>query len=779
MSDQPKRTTPYDDESSANILASVRGWIKPLQTHPHDEDALEREPMRRPWLTRLTLTASRFRISTQMYIGIGGVVLLAIAASLVGWFSFTRVGTVQSQVNEGRVPEVVAAFGAAQFSRALVAAAPRLTAAVTLEDFEQVSANIDQSYAAFEEQLAVLGRSGSGDERFERIRALADKLIQNIEAVKDEKSRLFELADRRVVLGAELADLRFRLDDVLLPAIDDQLFYTLTGYRDIDEQPSPRSVHFSESELERYRYLAELQADANIATQLLASAFSLSSASSIEPLVERFEAAESRIERSLSGLEESTLRSELTVIFAQLFELGGGEQSGFNLLASELRLATHQERLLTQNEDIEVEMVAEMDTLVGASQAGVQEATLASDQAILAGRTFLLAISGVTIGGAVLAWFFVGQVLTRRLERLSNWMRRMAGGDLEATARIEGRDEVADMAAALEVFRRHAVEVQRLNLVEKLATDLQDKNDQLEVVLGDLRRAQDQIVTREKLAALGQLTAGVAHEIRNPLNFVKNFSEVSEELLVELQETLDEGGKELNEDQHSLIQEISEDLTGNLERIRSHGDRANRIVHDMLMMGRDTGSWQVTNINNLLDEHARLAYHSARATDPNFQLELKQNLDPNVGEINVIPRDLGRVFLNIVGNACDATDDKRRAITDGEPYTPTIWLATQLGEEGVDIRIRDNGNGIPPEVADKIFNPFFTTKPTDRGTGLGLAISSDIVRQHGGAIMVNSEPGQYTEMVIELPLEPSQESLAEPEEEGDEMADEPSEALRS
>ena len=274
----------------------------------------------------------------------------------------------------------------------------------------------------------------------------------------------------------------------------------------------------------------------------------------------------------------------------------------------------------------------------------------------------------------------------------------MAGGDLQTKVEMKGRDEVAEMAAALEVFRRRSLEAQRLNLVEKLAEELQGKNDQLESVLADLRKAQDQIVMREKLAALGELTAGVAHEIRNPLNFVKNFSEVSEELIAELQEVVDEGGENLTEDQRSLIREISDDLTDNLERIRSHGDRANRIVHDMLMMSRGSGDWQPTDINTLLEEHSRLAYHSARATDPNFQLDLKQDLDPDVGEIPVVPQEMGRVFLNMVSNACDATDEKRRSgvrTQEGELYMPTLWIATRRKESGVEVRIKDNGRRDP------------------------------------------------------------------------------------
>ena len=257
----------------------------------------------------------------------------------------------------------------------------------------------------------------------------------------------------------------------------------------------------------------------------------------------------------------------------------------------------------------------------------------------------------------------------------------------------------------------------------------------------------------EKLAALGELTAGVAHEIRNPLNFIKNFSEASEELIDELKEVLEEEGGKLDDEQRSLLAEVTGDLVDNLGRIRSHGDRANRIVHDMLMMGRHSAEVLKVEINGLLEEYARLAYHSARASDPEFQLDITYDLDPQMGELPVIPQDLGRVFLNMVANACDATDEKRRA-GGTTPYEPALSIASTRDAERAVIRIKDNADGMPPEVVEKIFTPFFTTKPAGKGTGLGLAMSADIVREHGGTIQVNSEPGQYTEMVIELPLEP-------------------------
>ena len=733
-----------------------------------------------------SLLERRNRISTQLYLAIGGAVAFTLAASLVGWFSFNRVGEAQSRVNDSSVPELVAAFGVAQHSGTLVVAAPRLTTAATTEELQAVSEDITEAHEALQAAMQVLGQQGGRGEVFNRIQAYADTLILNIRAIEAEKSQIFDLNVRSGEVRTELGDLRTRLDDILVPAVDDQLFYTMTGYRYLGQPQEGREEYFSEGELWRYRRLADLHVEASEALHLMESAFSVSEAPHLEPMKERFESSAGRIERSLASLRSSAASERehlqlgrlvevrgLAPPLGRLIELGIGEGGGFELLERELRLVESQRELLANNRDISVTLVTAVDGLVSQAHANAQAATRASTEAVWTGRILLLAITALSIGGALLiAWLFVGRVLLRRLEMLSDWMRRMARGDLEVQVEIGGRDEVADMAAALEVFRQHALEIQRLNLVELLAQELEEKNvelqslagelsgknDELEHTLADLSRAQDQIVMREKLAALGELTAGVAHEIRNPLNFVKNFSEVSNELLVELKEVLDEDGVTLSDDQRGLVEDISGDLSSNLERIGSHTERANRIVHDMLMMGRGSSERAPVNVNSLVDEYARLAYHSARAVDTEFQLDIKQNLDPDTGELQAIPQDLGRVFLNMVGNACYATDEKRRTLGDaevnGDRYWPTVWLSTERTEESIIVRIRDNGSGMPAEVAEKIFNPFFTTKPTGQGTGLGLALSSDIIREHGGTISVDTQPGEYTEMIVELPLEP-------------------------
>ena len=703
------------------------------------------------------LVAFTFRISTQMYVAIGVIVALTIASIAVSWLSFNSIGDAQDRVNTESLPRIVTAFRITELSSELVAAAPRLTVAATPEELALVSAEIVETQDEFRQELDNLEQQNVGAALFVSIRSRGRQLESNIAQIQVEMPTSFALAAEIEALRVELAELRLQLEDILLPALDEQLFYQITGYRRIGEPPAPREQHFSEEEFIRYRHLSALQADTAVATQLLSSAFSVSNASLIEPLQESFESVTDRIEISAAAIGRIAQQDSLDAVLADLFDLGGGEDSGFALITEQLQLAERQRELLAQNRAQAAALATEVQALIRTAQDDAAAATDASSQAIRTSRILLLVIAGISVVvGLSIILGFVSRVLLRRLNQLSVRMRRMAEGDLEEEVVISGRDEVSEMAAALEVFRRHALEVQRLNLVEKLAEELGEKNTQLEEVLDELHRAQDQIVMREKLAALGEVTAGVAHEIRNPLNFVKNFSEVSAELIDELREVLDEAEDELTDDQRELILEIAEDLTENLDRIRSHGDRANRIVHDMLTMSRETGERRLADLNGLIEEHAKLAFHSARAVDPDFQLNLEFDLDPDVGELEVLPQDLGRVFINMVGNSCHATDEKRRELVeagDAGGYMPTVRTTSRKLAETVEITIHDNGKGIPPEVADKIFNPFFTTKPTDQGTGLGLAITNDIVREHGGSIRVNSEPGEFTEMIITLPLE--------------------------
>jgi signal transduction histidine kinase len=284
----------------------------------------------------------------------------------------------------------------------------------------------------------------------------------------------------------------------------------------------------------------------------------------------------------------------------------------------------------------------------------------------------------------------------------------------------------------------------------RLLGELRQRTDDLSQSLHELRTAQDRLVQTEKLASLGQLTAGIAHEIKNPLNFVNNFSTLSVELIDELQEEL--AKVKIDDAARAGITELSNTLKGNLDKIAQHGKRADSIVKNMLLHSREgSGEHRPVDINALVEESLNLAYHGARAEKQGFNIALQRSFDPAAGDVDLYPQEVTRVLLNLISNGFYAAT-KRKTLAGGESFEPVLAAATKNLGDRVEIRIRDNGTGIPPEVKEKMFNPFFTTKPAGEGTGLGLSISHDIiVKQHSGTIAVDTEPGKFTEFTIVLP----------------------------
>ena len=285
----------------------------------------------------------------------------------------------------------------------------------------------------------------------------------------------------------------------------------------------------------------------------------------------------------------------------------------------------------------------------------------------------------------------------------------------------------------------------------RLFESVEARTRELAKSLEDLRTAQDRLVQTQKLASLGQLTAGIAHEIKNPLNFVNNFSAVSVELIDELREAL-AGRATSTSKLRAEISELTDTLQGNLDKVVQHGKRADSIVKNMLLHSREgSGEHRPVDINALVEESLNLAYHGARAEKQGFNITLERSFDPAAGEVDLFPQEITRVLLNLISNGFYAAT-KRKAEANGGDYEPTLAAATKNLGDRVEIRIRDNGTGIPPEVKEKMFNPFFTTKPAGEGTGLGLSISHDIiVKQHGGSIEVDTQPGEFTEFRIVLP----------------------------
>jgi len=291
---------------------------------------------------------------------------------------------------------------------------------------------------------------------------------------------------------------------------------------------------------------------------------------------------------------------------------------------------------------------------------------------------------------------------------------------------------------------------QALNQQRILQHEVNRQTAELRSTLANLESTQAQLIQSEKMASLGELTAGIAHEIQNPLNFVNNFSEVNKELLSEMKDEIDKGNLD-------GVKSIANDVIENHEKINHHGKRADGIVKGMLQHSRiSSGQKELTDINALADEYLRLAYHGLRAKDKTFNAKIETNLDPAVGKINIVPQEIGRVILNLINNAFYAVSEKQRqnidsGIVEGNVYEPTVNVSTKKPTNKIEIAVRDNGIGIPQKLLDKIFQPFFTTKPAGRGTGLGLSMSYDIIRAHGGELKVETEEGKFSEFIIILP----------------------------
>jgi len=287
--------------------------------------------------------------------------------------------------------------------------------------------------------------------------------------------------------------------------------------------------------------------------------------------------------------------------------------------------------------------------------------------------------------------------------------------------------------------------------VAERTAEITSQKEVLEHAFAELKSTQAQLIQSEKLASLGELTAGIAHEIQNPLNFVNNFSEVNTELIEEMKHELDKGNIE-------EAKAIAHDIKENELKISHHGKRADAIVKGMLHHSRSSsGVKEPTDINALADEYLRLSYHGLRAKDKSFNATLKTDYDETIGDINIIPQDIGRVILNLITNAFYAAPLPPEGGFKDPHYKhePTVWVSTKKMDDQVLISVRDNGQGIPAKVLDKIFQPFFTTKPTGQGTGLGLSLSYDIVKAHGGELKVKTKEGEGTEFIVQLPATPN------------------------
>jgi signal transduction histidine kinase len=395
---------------------------------------------------------------------------------------------------------------------------------------------------------------------------------------------------------------------------------------------------------------------------------------------------------------------------------------------------------------------AELDKIVGRLE---QRAVALRDASMhQAERAVAVAIAG---GGLVLVFAFaltaaIVRSIAAPLRRVGRSMAAITRGDLDAPIPAAGPPEIRAMTGTLGMLRDSLIAREQLERErQRAAAETRAARDAAETALAELKTTQASLIHAEKMASLGQLTAGIAHEIKNPLNFVNNFASLSTELLDELKAPATPGLAALDADARTEFDDTFGMLTGNLDKIAEHGRRADNIVKSMLAHSRgSSGERQWTDLNALVEEALNLAFHGARAQDQSFNIMLDRDFAPGIAPIELVPQDVTRVFLNLIGNGFHAAHQRQKA--GDAAFRPVLHVATRDLGAAAEVRVRDNGTGIRPEHRDRLFQPFFTTKPTGEGTGLGLSISYDIVtQQHGGTITVESEEGAFTEFTVRLP----------------------------
>ena len=733
----------------------------------------------------------RTGVGAQLYLVLFVSVLLTLTASLVAWFSFRETLRHESYLAEYSMPNLINSVGVARQSAIVVGGAFRLMAVDSEREHEAVVASVAQERALLESIIEELeSRSAFG----EHTRSIKNHLVElnaHLEEIRHSSKRRLAISRILTGLGEELAGLNRSINRILVNSLDNQGFYLVEGLRNLDDTPHRIEQRASEEELRIYRNLANLNHQVTLAVLLLDEVMVLSDRPFLSPLQDRFHSASENtrsIFSKLSGFQTSDFRGgSLLRQLGQIFRAEEQRHFSLNLLSENLRrlgeigegesgIIPLRREILQRLEDERNELakarvssamlVTQVNDLVAEINQDARSASAASRSAARAGILWLIVINLMsTIAALLFAWRFVGRYLLRRLIGLAEAMRQMAGGDLKVPVEVGGNDEVTDMAVALEVFRRYAEEVQRLNLVEKLATELDARNEALEQTLKELKNAQEQIVAEQKLSSLGQLTAGVAHEIKNPLNFIGNFATVAGELVDEIAELIEEereGNPDSFKDDRILeeIQSIFAELILSLGKIVEHSKRADGIVHSMLEHSRSgDGEWREIDLNALFKQYVELAYHALRAEEVGFNMVMKEDLDPALEPLEVVPQDISRVFLNLATNACQALDEKRLKAHKG--WEPELRITSRRFGAHARFCIRDNGAGIPEELQKQIFEPFVTTKPPGKGTGLGLSLTSDVIRRHGGSIKLDSEEGSFTELCILLPLERSTQGRTE------------------
>ena len=709
----------------------------------------------------------RFSIGLQLYVILGVFVALIMLTSLLGRVSLLQMNDLQKHITEHHIPELSTAIGMGQESVALANIAARLRSATSEEEMRKIRTTVDTHAKRLDEGLQELEKINFDAEAnitvLAKFKGFSKDLLNNLALL--EKSLYTTISIRKqvkIITEKALKEAR-ALDNYLLMGIDNQTFFFNTGWKALTQKrPVPPARRLRGEAVSYYRSLMTLRSQSQRAANLISETVQVSHGDLIQPLRERFRAAVNTCAYILPLITDKELQQKARDRYEVIRTLGLGNANNtgdlFQMMETVFQEESRQNAYLAGNNSIVGGLSQQTEILIDEIQSASSSTSDIFAQAITHRRNEFFALNVISIIIAILVGnFLVSKNLIGRIKNLSNTMITLSRGNLHTPLDIRGNDEITDMSRSLEVFRQHAYEAQKLELVERLAKENQEKNVALESTILKLKSAQQQMIMQEKLASLGQLTSGIAHEIKNPLNFIINFSLVSRELLEDVSREVTDISDKLPSENKTFIEEVLRDLYGNMEKINFHGQRANDIVKGMLQHSRggDSGATEEIVFSRFLDSTINLAYQGKRTSSKEFNVDIKKSYDEQIDKVKINPQDISRVILNLVTNACDAVEEKRKKSSKDSNYQPMIWVETKkIGSNShpiITIKVRDNGSGIPEKLVKKVFDPFFTTKPTDKGTGLGLSLSHDIIAKHRGVLKLQClEDG--TEFIVELPI---------------------------
>ena len=697
-------------------------------------------------------------LSFKFYGGLALFVLFILTISIFSWRSLLEMVNIQNTLIGENIPELTLSSSVVQQSEKLIQTAPQLISSSSEKELIQIKKEIKKENEFLQKLIQNVENLHFSKTSLE-VKDRLKNMISNLMALEKTVSQKIKWIDQMQIISLQMTDLNRKIHKTFVIEIDNKTFDLALQSKAIsikDDSKPRRTIELNDILL--YRQLLNLQSQTNISFSLLRETVNLLNADLIQPIQERFLTSISACEKALQILPDHY--AELKHDIQLLKQAGLSSKGIFTLKKKILDIEKTQNEYLRQNKVIAGELSETIKKIKQNIQQENQNTAQFFEQSLRKNQILFLIINGISlIGSLILAFFFIGPLI-QRLTYLSNKMKQMSKGQLKEEVQVKGVDEVKDMAEALEIFRKHSLEAQRVNLVEKLAEEVQKKNQTLEQTIKDLNTTRNQLVIQEKLASLGQLTSGIAHEIKNPLNFINNFSKLSKELIDELKEELSKeqtftadsssSNVQMKKETWTFIEELLTDIQSNMEKINSHGERANDIIKGMLEHSRGrSGRQELVDINKAMDTYSNLAFHSQRSLDSSFNATFEKDYDKNLQPISAIPQDMSRIILNIITNACDAVKENPHHKNN------VIQLKTRKEGNQVKIVIRDNGSGMPKHIKEKIFNPFFTTKATGQGTGLGLSLVHDIVTKHGGTITVKSQEGEFTEFTVSLPISKS------------------------